>query len=144
MKVLLRAGLGLAAVFSVASFALGHGDVTPQPVDTTGLPALATDWLKENPYRNDAALKDKALEIGAFGYLHNCAACHGLEAVSGGIAPDLREMEEGKFGDEWYMERTRNGYAQNGVSKMPKYEGIVSQEAMWAIRTYVEARAAAR
>jgi cytochrome c-550 PedF len=98
------------------------------------------DRLKENPYRGDAQQLEKAIEIGGEGYYNNCAACHGLQAVSGGVAPDLRELEAGKFGDEWYMERTRKGYMQNGQSKMPGYEGIVSQEAMWAIRSYIESR----
>jgi mono/diheme cytochrome c family protein len=52
----------------------------------------------------------------------------------------LRYLEEGKFGDEWYLERLRNGYTQNGTTKMPKFEGIFTQEAMWAIRTYIESR----
>lgn len=130
--------LGFTALALASGMALGHGNVTPQPVDTKGLDALGADWMKENPYRNNPEQLAKAIEIGAVGYLSNCASCHGLEARSGGIAPELRDMEEGKFGDEWWMERTRNGVLQNGVSKMPKYEGIVSQEAMWAIRSYVE------
>jgi mono/diheme cytochrome c family protein len=56
------------------------------------------------------------------------------------MSPDLRYLEDGKFGDEWYMERTRNGYVHNGAVKMPKYEGILSQEGMWAIRSYVESQ----
>jgi cytochrome c-550 PedF len=131
---------GIVAMTMAAGLAYGHGDVTPQAVDTTGLPALAGDWLKENPYRNDPALLPTAVKIGAVGYLHNCAACHGLNAISGGVAPDLLLLEQGKFGDEWFLERTRNGHVQNGMVKMPKYEGIVSQEAMWAIRSYIEAQ----
>ncbi len=138
MKFLLHAGLGLAALFGIASFAVGHGNVTPQVVDTTGLKPLGADWLSENPYRNDPSQLEIAIKIGDVGYLNNCAACHGLAARSGGVAPDLRALEDGKFGDEVWMERTRHGYTQNGVSKMPKYEGIVSQEAMWAMRSYVE------
>jgi cytochrome c-550 PedF len=142
LKMINKTGfwLGFSALALASVVAHGHGNVTPQPVDTTGLPAIGAEWLKENPYRNNAELLGKAIEIGAVGYLGNCASCHGLEARSGGVAPDLREMEEGKFGDEWWMERTRNGVMQNGVSKMAKYEGVVSQEAMWAIRSYVESQ----
>lgn len=109
-------------------------------VDVTGLKPVGTEWLKENPYRSDASMKDLATKIGASGYNQNCARCHGLEVISGGLAPDLRYLEEGKFGDEWFLERIRNGYTQNGITKMPKFEGIFSQEAMWAIRTYIESR----
>jgi cytochrome c-550 PedF len=129
-----------AACVAFAGLAFGHGDVVPQPVDVKGLNPTGTEWLKENPYRADPVQKKLATEIGASGYNQNCARCHGLEGISGGLAPDLRYLEEGKFGDEWYMERIRAGYTQNGVTKMPKFEGIFSQEAMWAIRTYIESR----
>lgn len=112
-----------------------HGDVTPQPVDTEGLKPLGEAWLEENPYRENA----KAIEIGAKAYNQNCASCHGVRMISGGLAPDLRYLEKGKSGDEWFMERMRNGAKINGVMKMPKYEGLMNQEAMWAIRAYVEA-----
>ena len=45
-------------------------------------------------------------------------------------------------GDEWYIERFRNGATQNGITKMPGFEAILNQEAAWAIRTYVETRPA--
>jgi len=129
---------GLLAVAGTLAFA--HGNVTPQPVDTTGLKVLGDAWLTENPYRADKALQDKAMEIGEKGYESNCAACHGLHAVSGGIAPDLRELDAGKAGDDWYIGLTRRGVVRNGERKMPAYEGTVSQEAMWAIRSYIETR----
>ena len=135
---------GLAAVASgvfTAGVVLAHGDVQPQAVDTTGLDPVGEDWAEENPYRlNGGDQYELAVEIGASGYNQNCARCHGLEAISGGIAPDLRYLEEGMFGDEWYMERVRKGYSQNGAYKMPPFEGLISQEAMWAIRSYVETR----
>jgi len=123
-----------------AGLAFAHGNVTPQPVDTTGLRALGPDWLKENPYRADKAEYEKAVEIGEKGYESNCAACHGLQAVSGGMAPDLRQLDDGKAGDDWYIGLTRAGEVRNGERKMPAYEGTVSQDAMWAIRSYIETR----
>ncbi|MEQ1716272.1 MAG: cytochrome c-550 PedF [Hyphomicrobium sp.] len=113
-----------------------HGDVTPQPIDTEGLAPLKDgEWLTENPYRAN----DKAKEIGASGYNQNCARCHGLEVISGGLAPDLRYLELGKPGDEWFIERIRHGARKpDGSTMMPGFEGIFKQEAMWAIRTYIE------
>jgi cytochrome c-550 PedF len=112
-----------------------HGDVTPQPIDTTGLDPLGEEWRTENPYSGNA----KAIEIGASGYNQNCARCHGLEVISGGLAPDLRYLEKGKVGDEWFIQRIRNGAKkQDGTTTMPAFEGTFSQEAMWAIRAYVE------
>ncbi|SMX29254.1 hypothetical protein TRP8649_03387 [Pelagimonas phthalicica] len=127
----------------VASQALAHGDVAPQAVDTTGLPAIEGDWLTENPYRAEKVGEEtwqRAIEIGASGYNQNCARCHGLEVVSGGLAPDLRFLEAEEYGDEWYVERFREGYTQNGITKMPAFGELLGQEAAWAIRTYIEAR----
>lgn len=134
---------GLATCFTVClslagavSFAHAHGDVQPQPVDVTGLEPLGEDWRETNPYRGN----HQALEIGASGYTQNCARCHGLEVISGGLSPDLRYLDKGDSGDEWFMERVRNGATINGITRMPAFEGTLSQEAMWAIRTYVESK----
>lgn len=138
-KRLLIAG----ALTAAATLAMAHGDVAPQAVDTTGLPAIEGDWLIENPYRADKVGEEtwlRAVEIGASGYNQNCARCHGLEVVSGGLAPDLRFLEAEEYGDEWYVERFRDGYTQNGTTKMPAFGELLGQEAAWAIRTYIEAR----
>ena len=135
----LAAGLTLAATTLVSA----HGDVKPQAVDTTGLPETGTEWLTENPYRAEVAGEDvwlRAVEIGASGYNQNCARCHGLEVVSGGLAPDLRFLEAEEYGDEWYVERFRSGYTQNGITKMPAFGELLGQDAAWAIRTYIETR----
>ena len=132
----------LGAQLALVQNSRGHGDVQPQAVDTGDLEPLPEGEVAlENPYRlkggDQYAL---AQEIGASAYSQNCARCHGLQAVSGGIAPDLRKLEEGEFGDEWFMERVMNGYTQNGATKMPGFSEILSQEAMWAIRSYTETR----
>jgi cytochrome c-550 PedF len=94
----------------------------------------------ENPYSGN----DRAIEIGASGYLQNCARCHGLEAVSGGITPDLRKLndpfdwENKAESDEWYINRVRNGAVVDGRVYMPPFEGILNQEAMWSIKAYIE------
>lgn len=132
---------GLAAlIFSVATIthAFAHGDVTPQPINTDGLPPLKEgEWLTENPYRGN----ETAIKIGASGYNQNCARCHGLEVISGGLAPDLRYLELGKPGDEWFIQRIRHGAKKpDGSTMMPAFEGIFKQEAMWAIRAYIESQ----
>ena len=109
-------------------------------VETTGLKPLGADWLLENPFRKDPAQNEVAKTIGMSGYNQNCARCHGLEVKSGGLAPDVRYLDDGKPGDEWFINRLRTGFALNGLTKMPKWEGVMSQEAMWAIRSYIETR----
>ena len=139
-----RGALALAMAAGLAQFSISnvghtHGDVQPQVVDTEGLEPAGEDYLEQNPYRLAGGEQyELAIQIGASGYNQNCARCHGLEGISGGIAPDLRALEDGEFGDEWYMERVRKGYSQNGAYKMPPFEALISQEAMWAIRSYLE------
>lgn len=121
--------LGLGPVMARA-----HGDVTPQPVDVSGLQPLGSEWRSTNPYRGNP----QAIAIGASAYNQNCARCHGLEAVSGGIAPDLRHLPKGDEGDEIYVMRVRKGSSRDGRVYMPPFEGILSQEALWAIRAWLE------
>ena len=83
---------------------------------------------------------ERALEIGCSAYNSNCARCHGLGVVSGGLAPDLRYLEPDADGDSWFMNRIRKGYHQNGITKMPGFEDLMPQEAMWAIRAYTNIR----
>ena len=125
----------IAALFVGVSApeAIAHGDVVPQAVDTTGLKPLA-DWLESNPYRKDKT----AIRIGDSAFNQNCARCHGLGAVSGGIAPDLRYLPAGQEGDEIFMQRIRKGATRARRVYMPPFEGILSQEAMWTIRAWLE------
>ncbi|MBG6534153.1 cytochrome c-550 PedF [Pseudomonas aeruginosa] len=131
-------GLLVLAGLSLSSLALAHGDVTPQAVDTKGLEPLGKEWRDTNPYRKPYAKHDLAVEIGASAYNQNCARCHGLEAKSGGIAPDLRLRETGAEGDEWFKERVINGAVRDGAVYMPKMADFISQEGLWAIRSYLE------
>jgi cytochrome c-550 PedF len=101
------------------------------------VPVDADGWAAANPYRNSPQ-HDKALEIGSSAYNQNCAACHGLEAKSGGIAPDLRLLDVGDAGDEWFVQRVRNGAVRDGRVYMPKMADYLSQEALWAVRTYLD------
>ena len=130
-KIFLVMGLGLLLI---GGKAFAHGDAAPQPVDVSTLPSLGEEWLEENPFSGH----EEAIKVGKAAYTSNCARCHGLGAISGGISPDLRELEEGAEGDEWFIYRIRTGATRNGITYMPAFEGIFSQEAMWAIRSWIE------
>jgi cytochrome c-550 PedF len=133
-----------------ANRAHAHGDVTPQAVDVRGLKPLGTTWSAENPYRGDA----KAITVGTSAYNQNCARCHGLEAISGGIAPDLRKLDNDCAPmadakkkamcvaemDTYYAGKVRKGVTRNGAVYMPPFDGILQQEAVWAIKSYLETR----
>jgi cytochrome c-550 PedF len=133
-----------------ASSVWSHGDVTPQAVDVAGLPKLGDNWRDENPFRKN----DDAAKVGSSAYNQNCARCHGLEAVSGGIAPDLRKLDNDcvsiqdtqrkaacvKENDGFYLGVVRKGRVRNGAVYMPPFEGVFPQEAIWAIKAYLETR----
>ncbi len=138
----------VAAMLQAPAWA--HGDVTPQAVDTSSLPKLGDNWRGENPFRkNDAAIK-----VGTSAYNQNCARCHGLEAISGSIAPDLRKLDNEcatlkdekkkiacvKDVDDYFLGSVRRGKTRNGAVYMPPFEGILNQEAMWSIKAYLETR----
>jgi len=146
-----RARLAAAGLLaSVSLGALAHGDVTPQAVDTSGLAPVGQDWLSVNPYSGNA----KAVEIGSSGFNQNCARCHGLEAISGGIAPDLRRLDNDcagmkdktardgcvKDNDDYMITTVRHGRSRNGAVYMPPFEGVLTQEAFWAIKSWLETR----
>ncbi|MCC7646627.1 Quinohemoprotein alcohol dehydrogenase ADH-IIG precursor [compost metagenome] len=157
MTYSIRTLLGVAAAGAVALTSLltlphayAHGNVTPQGVDTTGLPKVGDKWLEQNPYRGNKL----ALTVGTSAYNQNCARCHGIEAISGGIAPDLRQLDRDCFSiknetkkqacyketDNYYLTTIRHGKVRNGAVYMPPFEGVFNQEAMWAIKTYLETR----
>jgi cytochrome c-550 PedF len=138
--------LGVCASVLVAA----HGNVTPQAVDTTGLQPLGEGWRGVNPYSGNPT----AIDIGASGFNQNCARCHGLEAISGGIAPDLRRLDNDcagmkdkaardacvKDNDDYMITTVRHGRTRNGAVYMPPFEGVLTQEAIWAIKSYLESR----
>jgi len=134
-RIALLISVGLASA-SIASGVLAHGNVTPQAVDTSSLPEIGEAWVKHNPYRGNAT----AVKIGESAYGQNCARCHGLEAESGGIAPDLRYLEVGDTGDEWFIERYQHGSSHDGKVYMPPMGEVLGQKAGWAIRAWLETK----
>jgi len=146
------AGLAFGILALGAVAALAHGDVTPHPVDTTGLPPLGATWAPANPYRGNA----KAIAIGATGYLHNCAGCHGLNAEAGGMAPDLLLIAKDCVGetgaeqascfkdsDDYFKGLVLEGKKNSeGRETMPSYASVFTQEAVWAIKAYLDQRTA--
>lgn len=149
LRVLVLAASGL-----VAAVVMAHGDVTPQSVDTHTLPQLGDKWLDANPYNEQSPARGEALRIGTSAYNQNCARCHGLEAISGGMSPDLRKFDGDCMGladaakkaacfremDDFFTATVRRGRVRDGRVYMPPFEGTLTQEAVWAIRTYIETR----
>lgn len=136
--VLLHREAALAAwlAIALATPVFAHGNVSTQAVDTSDLPQLDGEWVDENPYRETEAY-ETAIEIGEKAYNQNCARCHGLDAVSGGIAPDLRYLYV-PDDDAYYIGRYQNGVIRNGMTYMPAFGETLGQEAGWAIRSWLD------
>ena len=124
------------AILATMTSAFAHGDVAPQAVDVSSLPPLNGAEHFENPYRDTEAYQ-AAIKVGDKAFNQNCARCHGLGAVSGGIAPDLRYLIPGDD-DEYYLEKVKLGAVRNGVTYMPPFGEIFSDEAIWAIRSWLD------
>lgn len=149
--IIIRRTAGAVAALAVCTLAAtvgAHGNTTPQAVDTSMLPQLGTEWRTENPYRKN----EMAIRVGSAAYNQNCARCHGLDAVSGGMAPDLRKLDNdcallpdpkrkeacAQEIDQYALDTMRRGRVRNGAVYMPPFEGVFTQEAMWAIKAYLE------
>jgi cytochrome c-550 PedF len=125
-----------AVIMGLSGVAFGHGDVAPQQVDTSALTPVDGEEVLENPYR-DTGDYETAIKIGDKAYNQNCARCHGLGAMSGGIAPDLRYLIPGED-DEYFIEKVKVGAVRNGVTYMPAFGEIFNDEAIWAIRSWLD------
>ena len=131
---------GILAGVAVAAAALGaafvvlpvYADESPAKVDTSKLPPLK-DWPSKSPYTGNK----EAVAIGSDAYGQNCARCHGLEMISGGIAPDLRKVPADQEGDDLFSERMHKGAQRNGATMMPVFFGLLPNEELWAIRAYI-------
>lgn len=133
----------LVAAGSIGANLLAHGNVVPQAVDTSALPDIAggnDTYVTKNPYRADPKVYAIAQKIGESAYGQNCARCHGLEAISGGIAPDLRYLDKGEDGDEWYIQRYHKGSVRDGKVYMPAMGDVLGQKAGWAIRSWLDTK----
>ena len=129
MKIFTKA---ICALIATATLAFAHGDAAPQKVDTKGLQEVSSD-VSKNPFSGN----QKAIDVGKTAYNQNCARCHGLDAKSGGIAPDLRLLTDGD--DEFFLGMVRGGVVRNGNVYMPPFpEEIIPNSALWAIYSWLE------
>ncbi len=130
IATMLAVGMLVLSAPVMAQHGGGGGDV-----DTSGLPEIPDgQWLDENPYRGSK----QAMKLGKMAYDGNCARCHGIDMISGGIAPDLREL--GPEYDDYFINHVRNGVQRNGMTYMPAFEEVLDQKTMWAIRSYMDKR----
>lgn len=104
--------------------------------DIGTLKPLGPALLDENPYRGNK----EAIKVGESAYGQQCARCHGIEGISGGMSPDLRKMDVDKENDKIFLQVTLRGATRNGKVYMPPFKDILPQELIWAIRSYTDSR----
>ena len=131
-----------------AQSALAFDAFTPQ-VDTSALPAAAHTWAEPNPLRGNP----DAIALGRATFNQTCAHCHGADANgSRAPAPDLRRIGQGckriedvalrarctADADAWFIQSVRHGKQKFGIVHMPPWEGYLSPELVWSLRSFVE------
>ena len=72
-----------------------------------------------------------------------CYRCHGVDAMGGGIAPNLRHSvsSEGSVTHEVFITTVTNGRLEKG---MPTWKALLSPEQMEDLWLYVNARSSNR
>ena len=131
--------------------AAGIPKPVPPTVDTAGLPALGEERHSVNPYRENAAV----LETGRRIFNQGCAVCHGEDAKGDRApAPDLRGLQvycrrieddalRNRCQDDvdvYFAKSVLEGKRKVGVVHMPAWGGVLSQEQLWAIKTFIESQ----
>src|SRR5664279_1955798 len=127
MHPVLRTLTGVVLLMGSLASSIVLADEGVQPVDVSTLKPLGETLLEENPYRGDP----EAIKVGTSAYAQNCARCHGLQGMSGGMTPDLRVLETDKENDKYWLAVTLKGRTRNGKVYMQPFKDTMSQEAIW-------------
>ncbi|MEN9893113.1 MAG: hypothetical protein RLY78_3408 [Pseudomonadota bacterium] len=130
----------------------------PLPAPGGPRPERADGWQLPNPYRGlpaEALLRVR--EAGAAAYGRHCAVCHGAAeaATPSPEGPDLRRLDSAcrrladrsqvprcqTDVDTYFLQSVLDGKLRAGQMHMPAWRGLISQEEIWAVRSYTEALA---
>lgn len=153
----MRRACGALLIALVLSFAVSAGGPVPVPpaVDTSALPALGDAWLQVNPYRGNADLGPAASTAGQQIFNQSCAVCHGENAVGNrSPAPDLRRLDSycRRIEDDairarcmadvdaYFVKSVLKGKTVAGTVHMPAWQGVLKQEQLWSIKTFIESQ----
>lgn len=105
------------------------------PAAATAAPAVAEP---EPPAEIEFAASPEVIAAGAASYTQYCSVCHGANAVSGGVLPDLRYSPEAAMDamEDIVLRGTR------AAQGMPAFAQVLSAEDVEAIRVYLLSRRA--
>lgn len=155
MRILHKRLLGFIAL-ALMGVSQGWGgdpsmEALPPKTDTSGLPAIAEGWADINPYRGNATV----VPTGRALYNESCAVCHGADLNHRNqVGPNLLRLERGcqkvedaalrqrclSDVDHYFVKSVRRGKRVLDVQHMPPWDGVLSPQAVWAIRTFIESR----
>ncbi len=117
--------------------------------DSASLPPLGPDWKLQNPYRGNAA----AAAVGKTMFDEYCVRCHAADATGRGsvganlqlvgrfcrrIADDALQQRCLADADDFFKRSVQEGKVRLAITYMPPWKDVLSQEEIWAVRTYVE------
>jgi PQQ-dependent dehydrogenase (methanol/ethanol family) len=114
-------------VSRILSFKIG-GNVSLLPLQARPAPPPVADDFGS----------DAQIQAGAVMYRRNCVICHGVDAVSGGVLPDVRHSAFNASQDAW------KGVLIDGALQdlgMVSFAEVLSDQDAEAIRAYVVRRA---
>ena len=89
------------------------------------------DWVNTDTPPKLAALRGRVTLIHFWTF--DCVNCRN-------VLPDLRYLEVGDTGDEWFVQRYHHGSSHDGKVYMPPMGEILGQKAGWAIRAWLETK----
>ncbi len=151
LSILLSGVLTLTASSSFAFETAEPAEVTVE-ADVSALPPVPPPPAEGNPYRGNAT----AAALGRSIFNQTCARCHGIDAVSKNLpGPDLTRLDRAcrriadptikalclADNDAFFLDSARNGKVRVGVTHMPSWKNVLSDQHLWAIRTFLESHA---
>jgi mono/diheme cytochrome c family protein len=89
----------------------------------------------KNPVKSDAASLASGKEL----WNKNCASCHGKTGLGDGVKARNLDTPAGDFSKPAYQNQSDGelfGKTKIGRDEMPKYDGKISDEDIWAITIY--------
>lgn len=117
--------------------------------DASSLPPLGPEWKLQNPYRGNVA----AAAVGKTIFDENCLRCHAADATGRGsiganlqlvgrfcrrIADDALKQRCLADADDFFKRSVQDGKIRLNITYMPPWKNVLSQEEIWAVRSYVE------
>ena len=142
--------LGIVSLILILTLLACSGDGGSDLSNSSGLSQDLTDAQKtppdnysglSNPLKNDA----DTLEEGKNLYQANCSSCHGTGGkgdgpASGGLDPKPQNLAENQnnLSDDYIFWRiSEGGLMDPFTSLMPAWKGLLNDEQIWQVITYV-------